>query len=159
MGKFVSGTFQKFLIVGIFFIFTGCTSITVPEYIQDKNPYKHKFYASFDNVLEASVQVLEESGWKVAKESDPAVFERSQSGIDSNQSILLFSKVRQNALFLGTRYARINVYLRSSENQDITEVEIRYITINSTLLKTFENYNHDHAVSRLFSKIEGRLSQ
>ncbi len=156
MEKFVN--FKKFFITLVLFTFGGCASITVPDYIQDKNPYKQKFYASFDSVLAVSMEVLEESGWQISKESDPAVFERSESGVDSNKQILLFSKVRQTALFLGTRYARLNVYLRTGAGKNVTEIEIRYITINSTPVKAFRNYKHDHAISRLFSKIESKLS-
>ena len=166
MEKFVS--LKQFLIMSklsilgsicILFFIGGCASINIPEYIQDENPYKHKFYASFEGVYSGVLSVLEEDGWTVEKEVDPIVFERNESGGDLNKQTLIITEVRPISLFLGTRYARLNIYLRENKKKDITEIEIRYITINSTLVKTFQNYKHNHAVSRLFDKIENKLAQ
>ncbi len=166
MEKFVS--LKKILIISrlsilggicILFFIGGCASISIPDYIKDENPYKHKFYASFEDVYREALSVLDAEGWKVEKESNPMVFERNESGAGLNKQTLIITEVRPVALFLGTRYARLNMYLRESKQKDVTEIEIRYISINSTPVKTFQNYKHNHAVHRMFDKIEGNLTQ
>jgi len=71
---------------------------------------------------------------------------------------LILTQARQVGLFLGTRYARINVYVQSTDDVT-TDVEIRYMTANSVGFKTFYNYKHDKSVERLFQSIEKNLTQ
>jgi len=157
MEKFVN--LRNVLVFFILFIFTGCASITIPSYIQDKNPYKRKMYSSFEKTVNTVARVLEETNWHIERQTDPAVFERSVDGEDlSKQETLFITKVREMGLFLGTRYAKMNVFVRAA-SENYTEVEIRYVTVNSTLVKNFHNYKHNKSVERLFLKIEEKLNK
>ena len=136
---------------------TGCVSVSLPGYIQDTHPYKKNFAASFTAVEQAVVKALSKSGWMVEKQTDPAVYEQDQAAPDQGlQQTLLITRVRPMGFFLGTRYTRLNIFIRSA-SADKTEVEIRYLTVNSTSVKTFQNYRHDRAVGRLFARIAKEL--
>ncbi|MBI5416084.1 MAG: hypothetical protein HZA29_04640, partial [Candidatus Omnitrophica bacterium] len=98
-------------------------------------------------------------GWEISKKTDPAVFERNrdQSGAQVKQ-VLLFTDVREMPLVLGTRYARMNIYLQSSApGENSTDVELRYLTVTSVSLKSFHNYRNDGYARKLFERIESRL--
>ena len=144
---------KKTAILVLFFLM-GCASTNIPSYIQDKYPYKRTFYADFDKVYKATAQTLLKYGWTVTGTSDPSVFERSSSTDDSqNKQILIFTDIRQTSLFFGTRYARINAYIRTQSDHS-TEVEIRYLTISSMSFKNFYNYRKDKLIERMFKHIE-----
>ena len=143
------------LLAGVFL--AGCVSVSLPGYIQDTRPYKKTWSASFAAVEKAVLKALNKSGWTIEKQTDPAVYEQDRTASDQDlQQTLLISRVRPMGFFLGTRYARLNVFIRSA-SADKTEVEIRYLTVNSTSVKTFQNYRHDRAVDRLFTRIAKEL--
>ena len=52
---------KKFLWVVLLLSFTGCVSINIPNYIQDRNPYKKTFYGPFDKVQEAITKAFEDA--------------------------------------------------------------------------------------------------
>ena len=146
---------MKKAIVLFFLLFcVGCVSATIPHYLQDKSPYKKKFYASYDDTLKAVQTTLKDLGWKISSVSDPVVYE--QNSASNNEAIpkqiLMFTDVRQTAFLLGTHYSKMNIFVRSLTEG--TEVEIRYITVTSTPFKTLENYKNDNAVQRIFDHIE-----
>ena len=152
MERFVKQIFTFILI----FSFTGCASVVVPNYIQDKNPYKHKFYASFEKTLEATLSAVQETGWTVEQQTDPSVFERVENGKFDKKQTLLITGIRKMGFFVGTRYAKLNIYIRTGSG-NVSEVEIRYLSVNSTLVKNFHNYKHDKSAERLFLYIESAL--
>lgn len=138
------------------FLLIGCTTTNIPSYIQNKNPYEKEFYADFDAVFKAAQESLKELGWEIVKTSDPSEYERFPVVENAGRQTLLFTEVRQTSMFIGSRYARINVYLREvSENS--TTMEIRYLTVTSLVFKNFTNYKNDAAVTRLFDYIEKKL--
>ena len=159
MERFVKGDMimKKVLAVLLFLSFIGCASVTSPSYIQDKNPYKKVFYTQFDKTREAIKKTFKESGWTIEKEAKPAVFERERDSESGNNQILILTEVRQISFFIGSRYARINVYLHEIADNE-TEVEIRYLTVTSVMFKSFYGYKHDQAVERIFTTIEENLS-
>lgn len=132
---------------------SGCTSVDVPKYIKDEHPYKQVIYASFEKTLEATTEALADAGWKIVSKSDPNVFEHSAVKDPNGQQVLLFTDIKDIPLFLGTRFARINVYLRSTGRPNETEVELRYLTVNSVALGSFKNYKHPVATDRIFNDI------
>ena len=157
MGRSVrNNTIKKIVLVFLLVNMTGCASITIPNYIQDKNPYEKVFYASFDTVREVTTKAFEESGWTVEKESEPALFERERDLKSGTKQTLIFTEVRQVPFFVGSRYARVNAYIHETANNE-TQVEIRYLTVTSVMFKSFYGYKHDQAVEYLFSKIEKNL--
>ncbi len=147
---------KRVIVLFFMLFFVGCVSATIPHYLQDKSPYKKKFYASYDDTLKAVQTTLPDLGWKITSLSDPVVYEQNSAGNEAvPKQILMFTDVRQTAFFLGTRYAKMNIYVRSLS--DGTEVEIRYITVTSTPFKTLKNYKNDNAVQRIFDRIEKAL--
>ena len=144
---------KKFLLFLTMFL-VGCTSVNIPNYIPDKYPYKKTIYGDYAKVFKATEQTLNEFGWMITGRADPSVFERSTSeGSRPTQQTLLFTKVRETSLVVGSRYARLNAYVRSSDDKTC-EVEIRYVTISSTSVKNFYNYRKDHLIERMFKRIE-----
>ena len=136
------------------FALAGCASVTIPNYIRDEHPYRKTFYASYDTVLDATVHALEDFGWKVAKTTEPSVFERNKDTDKPGvRQILLFTDVRQMAFIFGTRYPRMNIYVQSGTDGS-TEVELRYLTVTSASLKNFQNYRNDRYAGKFFGRIE-----
>ena len=135
------------------FLISGCATVDIPNYIQDKSPYKQTFYAGFDQVVDATSKTLTKYGWTVANKYDPTVFEQNKElkQADAKQ-IMLSTDVRQTAFFVGTRYARINAYIRTVDSSS-TEVEIRYLTETSMPVKTFKNYKNDRSVKNILNDI------
>ena len=148
---------RKFLAMILLFTISGCASINIPNYIQDKFPYKQTYYAPFSTVHENAVKTLEDLGWTIEKESDPALFERARD-IDNNgrEQTLVFTEIRQFSFFIGSRYTRLNLYLRGTADQ-ATEVEIRYLGVTSMVFKNFYSYKNDSAVDRIFKRMEEGL--
>lgn len=134
-------------------LLTGCVSAKVPQYIPDENPYVKEYYVSFDNALAATKHVLEDLGWEIANISDPEIYEHGT--ISNGDSALIFTEVRHTALFLGSRYTRMNVIVRGVENKSI--IEIRYFTVNSLPFRNITTYKHDMAVNRIFRHISELL--
>ena len=138
---------------------TGCASVAIPNYIQDEHPYRKEFYGAYDDVLNAVTQGLHDLGWEVAKAADPSVFEQGPSSQTPGQrQILIFTEIRQTALFVGTRYARINVYLNAPSPTTVN-AELRYITVTSVPFKSFNSYRNDGFAKRLFDHVEKILAK
>ena len=136
---------------------TACSSVTITNYIKDENPYKKAFGRNFNQLLEASTRALMDSGWTIAETTDPAIFERQRVIDDENiKQLLLVTEIRHTALILGSRYARVNIFLKTiSENS--TEVEIRYFSVTTIPFKSFQSFKKDKIVNKLFTKIESNL--
>ena len=147
-------------IIGVFLvlILSGCANINIPNYIQDKHPRHQTFYAAYDQVYDATTKALDDLGWVIEAESDPALFERErESQGSSRQQILIFTDIHQFPFFVGSKYSRLNVFLQITADKAI-EVEIRYIKVTSLLFKTFSNYKNDRLTDRLFKHIEKNLN-
>lgn len=149
---------NKIFVIVLVLITAGCSTIHIPKYIPDNNPYKREVYASFSETLDATTEALEETGWEVVDTTDPSVFEHSTLLAEDGQEILIFSGVKSIPLVLGTRFARVNVYLRSMAQPNATEVEVRYLTINSVGFKNFNNFKHPIAVEHILDEIEKNLN-
>ncbi len=138
------------LIFALVFL-TGCATTDIPSYLQPKKPYVKRYYAKYEKSLETVKATLGELGWTLEESTDPGVYEHTRfNDLDENQ-LLLVTSVRPTPMFVGTRYARMNIYLRSKK--DVTEVEVRYLTTTSTALKNFSTYNNDSAVRRFFERL------
>jgi len=148
---------KKILLILVSLCLFGCSTVNIPKYIKDEKPYKQIVYANFEETLEAATKALSDAGWEIISKSDPNVFEHSASKDPNGQHLLLFTDVKELPLFLGTRYARINTYLRSTSRANETEVEIRYLTVNSVAFASFKNYKHPVAIERIFNDIKNYL--
>lgn len=130
----------------------GCTAARIPTYLQDIKPYTQRFYANHEEALAAVQQTLKDMGWQLDETTNPVIYEQDRTSDLDEKQVLLITTIRQTGLFLGTRYAKMNIFIRSKKN--ISEVEIRYITVTSLPLKTFTTYSNDSSVKRLFSHLE-----
>lgn len=147
---------KKNLFICFLFLF-GCATATIPFYLPNKKPYVKRFFANYETTLATVNQTLKDLGWKVEKAIDPAVYEQMRTSDLDEKQILLLTEIRETRLVVGTRYARMNIYLRSKK--EISEVEIRYLTISSTTLKTIKDYSNDSEVRRLFEHLEEILNR
>lgn len=139
--------------VCVVFLLAGCVSASLPQYLSDKNPYKKEFFVSYEKSVETVKASLAELGWKITAEGDADVYERNTS--PEEKRVIIFSEIRQTPMFLGSRYARLNVIVRGV--QDKTEIEIRYVTITSVLFRNMESFKNDAAVQRIFEHIKKNL--
>lgn len=146
---------SRILTLGIFIFVTGCTAVNVPSYLQDKRPYIRRVYATFPQTVTAVETALAETGWTIEKKLDPVVYEQTDKNLDG-ENLLLITQTRQTPMFLGTRYARMNIYIRS--NQGVAEVEVRYLTITSIFPKNFRSYKNESAAERFLGLVEQRLN-
>ncbi|MBU1995567.1 MAG: hypothetical protein KKF78_00255 [Candidatus Omnitrophica bacterium] len=148
---------KKIILILMVFVLCGCATVNIPNYIKDENPYKQKLYAEFDTTLKATVNTLNDFGWEVEEITKPSVFEITKEANKESQQVLLFTKVRQTAMFLGSRFTKMNVYVRSGSD-NVTEVEIRCFTFNSVVFNKFTSYKKDRAVEKIFKHIQERLN-
>lgn len=146
---------SAWLIGSICLFLTGCTSVQLPKYVQDKNPYTKEFYAHFDETLAAARQSISELDWKISDEVSPAEYE--QTNQTNSKQVLLFTQTKQTSMFLFTRYTQINVYVRELKNA--TAVEVRYAVVTALPLKQFRGFRNDYFVNRLFALIAKKLDQ
>lgn len=146
-----------FLLLFSTFIIGGCSTLEIPKYIKDENPYEQVFYAPFDEVLTASSEALEGMGWKITETANPIVFEHNAAFDPTRQQIILFTNVRQMGMVVGSSYQRVNLILRSS-GENMTNAEIRYVTVSTATYKAFYSYKKDAYVEQIFNAIQAKLN-
>ena len=142
----------------LIFACAGCVSVQIPQYLQDKYPYKKEFYANYEETLSTVKKILKSSGWTISSTSDPSVYEEnSQNKYSQGQKILIFTQEKQTSMLLFSRYTLLNIYVRALKNS--TEVEIRYEALTPFPFKQFRSYRNDSFVNKLFSQIAQRLEK
>lgn len=140
-------------------LLAGCVTVKVPKYLEDEFPYRKSFEANFQDTYQAALEALKGSGWKVTDVTNPAVFSPGRISDKSKRyEVLIFTEIKQSALFLGSNYVTLNALLRTIDSSH-TEVEIRYLSMTVFPFKTFSSYQNDRAVSKVFNKIEQNLRQ
>lgn len=132
-------------------LLAGCATTNMPSYLQPKKPYLTRYYSNYEKSLSAVKQTLIELGWTLEETTDPGVYEHTRFNDLDEDQVLLVTVVRPTPMLIGTRYARMNIYLRSKK--DLSEVEVRYLTTTSTALNNFSTYNNDSAVKRFFERL------
>ncbi|MBF0478782.1 MAG: hypothetical protein HQL26_04810 [Candidatus Omnitrophica bacterium] len=149
---------KKLLTIGCAILLTGCSTASVPKYLQSKNPYVKRFYGNYDQTLDAVRSAMKETGWAIEKEVPPTIYEYSTSSeFGDKRQLLILSNVRATPYFVGTRYSRINVYIREG-SADQTEVELRYLKVNSFPFKGFYRYGRKEFSQTFFDSIEKTLA-
>jgi len=144
--------------VFLMMIFAGCSTVNVSKYIQARNPYEKSFYSEFDQVLKSTSRILEESGWKISGSSHPSVYENNPVSDEQDiKQIMLISDVRQFSFFLGTKYTRINAFIKEGPDQT-TIVELRCLSVTSLPFKSFDNYKRNKTAEKLLNLIEQDLN-
>lgn len=141
----------------LIFMLLGCVTIKIPKYLEDEFPYRKSFSANFDKTFEATLTALKDSGWKVTETTSPAVFKPQRTYDQAKKyEVLIFTEIKQSPLFLASNYVTLNALLRSVDAAH-TEVEIRYLSMTVMPFKTFNSYQNDRVVDKIFSKIEHNL--
>ena len=132
---------------------SGCTTVTVGNYIRSDHPYTKKIYGDYDKIVDTIRQVLAKNGYKVTGESYPSVYERP---VDVHQEtpkdLLLFSQIKQHSMILFSSYTHLNIYIRSVAEG--AEVEVRYGKVTSVLVKQFQSTRDDKLGNRILDQIE-----
>ncbi len=144
---------KKLICLLALFSFLGCARTIIPTYVVDKYPYKKIFLTGFNETLDAAKATFKEFGWTIARETHPSEYERGAGGTEASRQVLLLTEIRQTSLFIGTRYMRLNIYLRETQDKT-TEMEIRYLTVNAFFFKTFYHYKNDKLAQRIFTHIQ-----
>jgi len=147
---------KKFAIILLLIFCVGCASAQIPTYLQDKNAYVKRFYADYQEALSAITQTLKDLGWEIDGKVHPSVYELKETSAYDGEQLLIMTKIRQTPMFFGTRYARMNIFLRA--NNDVAEIEIRYLTVNDLPFKDITAYRNDSAVERIFRHIAELLN-
>ena len=147
------------IVLGLLLVVSsGCVTVKMPQYVNSENSYQKSFYADYDTTLNATIDALKKTGWKISKQAHPVVFEQSEISRDNKiQQVLIFTDVRQKAMFLGSRYMTINVLVRESGQE--TDVEIRYFSMLSTAIKNFDSYQNNGLVKKIFQLIFNQLEE
>lgn len=146
---------KKFSLILACLFLVGCATTNMPSYLQPKKPYIKRYYSNYEKTLSSVKSILTELGWGLEESTDPGVYEHTRfNDLDENK-LLLVTAVRPTPMLVGTRYARMNIYLRSKK--EVSEVEVRYLTTTSTALNNFSTYNNDGAVKRFFSRLDEAL--
>ncbi len=145
------------LLLLMLFVFAGCSSVQIPAYIQEKKPFNQRFYAGYPRVVAACQQALLDLGWVVEKEVAPQVFEVVSADSPEGENILLVTETRETRMILGTRYARMNIYVRSKG--DISDVEVRYMVITDLFLYKPKVFGDEAFAQRFFSRMQLHLGE
>ena len=148
---------RKFILVMMGLMAAGCMSAVIPHYLPDTNPYSRRYEAGYDQTYAAVQQTLDDLGWVIEQQADPLVYEQNPDGTSGQRDILIMSNTRQTPLFVGTRYAKMNIYIHSQDN--ISDVEVRYLNINSLPFKNIINYKNDAAAKRILDYIDSVIAQ
>lgn len=147
-----------FVSMMLLIVLAGCITVQMPQYVKDKNPYRKEFYADYNKTVLATTEALMKLGWKIVKEENPAVFESdSVTGPKEPRQVLIFTNVRQSSMLLSSRYTTINVLVK--EDNEKANVEIRYFSILSTMLRNFESYENDSFVDKIFTEIDKIINE
>ena len=149
---------RKIGLVILLAVCAGCVSVQIPQYLQDKHPYKREYFAGYDETLAAVKKVLKNAEWKITSTADPLIFEATAPNKSSeNQRILLFTENKQTSMFLFSSYSQLNIYVRALKNS--TEVEIRYEAILPLPFKQFRSFRNDSFVNKLLNQIADQLDK
>ncbi len=146
---------KRSIVVLLCLLLAGCTSAVIPHYLPDTNPYSRRYEADYDRTYAAVRQTLQDLGWEIEQEADPLVYEQDGALGEGKKDVLIMSNTRQTALFIGTRYAKMNIYIHGQD--DMSDVELRYMTISSLPFKNIVSYNNDAPAERILDYIGGLL--
>lgn len=145
--------FIRILLAGMLIGGAGCASTRLPLYLQDRGAASRRFYADYEQALQAIQDTLAEEGWQVEKQVSPSVYEQNRyNDLDDHQLLILTSR-RTAPGWTGRRYGRLNVYLRSKAG--ISEVEIRALSVHAWI--RLRRYGNPADVKKIFDGITRRL--
>ncbi|OGX08257.1 MAG: hypothetical protein A2Z88_07855 [Omnitrophica WOR_2 bacterium GWA2_47_8] len=137
----------------------GCVGVKIPKYLSQKSPYAKKLYVNFEEAVRLTEKALTDLKWSIDEKVDPAMYEQDMASLEPDQKrIMIFTKVRQTPLFLGTCYAKMNILLNAS-NDGTTQMEIRYLTVNSFTVRNIESYKNEAAANKIFEYIDRLIKE
>ena len=140
------------------FIFCGCSTVVLPNYIPDNHPYTYKIYAGFDEVRDAAFASLSGFGWVIDGEVDPAIYERSAALTSGPvKQTLILTKPRIKKTSVGLQSEQVNILLRTLRDSAI-EVEFRFVKVTSIPFKKFYSYQEEQSIRKIFEDIQKRIN-
>lgn len=143
-------------VLSLLVICAGCAGLNVPSYIQAESPYKRVYYGEFQSVLDEVRTSLGQEGWHIAKEVDPALYERNPLfGEGDKNHVLIFTDVRKSQRIIYTEAKQLNVYV--SLIKEGVEVDVRFRSIKNFYLFRKKSFSNPKSVKRLLDRIEQRL--
>ncbi len=147
---------KKWLSLIILVFVLGCASVKVPSYIQAEHPYKRTVYGDFEEVLSAVKDVLQEEGWTISKETQPALYERNATYTEEDKEhALIFTETKQSSRLLYSNFSHLNVYInRTNEGM---ELDVRYGKITDIYFKKIHRYRNDKLAERFLNLVEQKL--
>jgi hypothetical protein len=138
------------LIISILFV--GCTTVSIPQYLEMEHAYQRQFSANFDQVLSAALETLSKFGWRIDREEASYLIDNAQENENQRRQVVLFTRIKQKALFLASRYSSLNVIIKELDQS--VSVQIVYFSVLSTAFRNTETYKNDDLVNNMFSHIQ-----
>ncbi len=145
---------KKLTFIFLIFFISGCVTVKLPKYLQDRHPYRKEFFADYDRIVSATQGAVEHYGWKISERTNPSVFEQTTDS--TSRGVLFFTEVRETPLFLSSKYISLNVFLKSIDGG--AAVEIRYLSSTPFFFTTIRNYRNDRVAQNIFDQINQMLS-
>lgn len=145
---------KKVLALFLLSALIGCASVHTPSYVPEIKPFSQRFYADHQRVASAVRQTFAELGWDIKEEISPDVFEVDPKRQQKENSLII-SEVIPTHLIIGTRYTRVNVYVRSTKEE--SDVELRYMVINSYGFFKPKTYGSESLAKRFFELVQKSL--
>ena len=149
---------MRFIVLAIVFVFSGCATTQMPEYISKvDHPYDRKFYAGYDRVTSAVVYVLKSKGWTINSEADPSIYERDDRYENNGyQNELIITNIKKKFGPVYSTYTQLNVLVHSIGNT--SDVEIRYQS-KKPLIKEFISTRNDQLADDVLDAIEQEIGK
>ena len=135
-------------------IVSGCTVVQVPMYLPDDKVFTQRVYVDFETALNAVRMAVADFQWDVSSEVPPEMYE-VDSESQTEKEILLITDIKNTHLFVGSRYARMNIYIRSTGA--VSEIEFRYMVVNSMVVWKPRTYGSQNLADRFFARVESHL--
>lgn len=146
-------SFNAIIAVLFFCCFSGCTTITVGDYIKSDHPYAKKIYGDYDKILAVVREVVARNGYKVTAESYPSVYERPVDlHTESPKDVLFFTRTKELSFVLFSTFSHLNIYVRSVAEG--AEVEVRFEKVTSTWVNQIQQTRNDKLGKGILSQIE-----
>lgn len=150
---------RKYFILLLVLACSGCVTVKIPRYLEDASTYKKKYYASFEETINAAKIVLEDQNWTIADIVDPAIYEQNAVYDETKgKQALIFTETRQTSMLLFSRYSNLNVYVRTLDSSS-TEIELRYHSVTPIFFKNFKSNKNDRYADKYFESIAQLLEK
>ena len=128
----------------------GCSIRPPTQYVHSDYPYQHRFYGSYEQVMDAIKAVLWSQQWVITGQADPSVYDHTKKLTDaSRQQAMIFAE--QSNKIWGTRYKLRQMNIIVTEVSDVeVVVELRFVEFSRIIGKQIRDYNDDSLIKTIF---------